>query len=144
MAQETKAGGPWLPGPWRIGCWSSHCAKPSHKNGHPGPRGDDPCVYDQHQLLEMLGIASATPGVNVVAVDEFFYDRHSNDPAVLASIRLAAAAPQLVDALSIAEQFMSIAMDWNIDEAEINGEMRDTRDWLEIVRAALAAAGVAK
>ena len=57
-----------------------------------------------------------------------------------ANARLIAAAPELLEALKIAQQFMSIASDWNIDEAEIDGEMRSTYDWLEIVNAAIAKA----
>jgi len=54
--------------------------------------------------------------------------------------RIRAAAPELLDALKIAEQFMSIASDWNFDEAEINGEMRSTYEWLDSIRAAIAKA----
>ncbi len=49
---------------------------------------------------------------------------------------------ELVDALRIARDFMSIASDWNVDEAEINGEMRSTYDWLEVLDAALSKAEV--
>lgn len=45
----------------------------------------------------------------------------------------------LREALQVARDFMSIASDWNLDEAEINGEMRGTYDWLEVIDAALAA-----
>jgi len=63
-------------------------------------------------------------------------------PAVVtvANARLIAAAPDLLAALQVARQFMSIASDWNIDEAEINGEMRSTYDWLADVDAAIAKA----
>jgi hypothetical protein len=47
----------------------------------------------------------------------------------------------LVAALEIAEQFMSIATDWNFDEAEIDGKMQRTSTLLKTVRAALAKAG---
>lgn len=57
-----------------------------------------------------------------------------------ANARLIAAAPELLHALEVAEQFMAIASDWNIDEAEINGEMRSTYEWLDVVRAAIAKA----
>jgi len=59
---------------------------------------------------------------------------------VKANARLIAAAPDLLAALQVAEKFMEIASDWNMDEAEINGEMRSTYDWLEVVRAAIAKA----
>ena len=49
----------------------------------------------------------------------------------------AAEIERLRMALEIARQFMVIASDWNIDEAEINGEMRSTYDWIEVVDAAL-------
>lgn len=35
---------------------------------------------------------------------------------------------------------MSIASDWNFHEAEINGDMRSTYDWLEVVDTAIAKA----
>ncbi len=54
--------------------------------------------------------------------------------------RLVRAAPELLEALKVARDFMSIASDWNVDEAEINGEMRSTYDWLAVVDAALAKA----
>ena len=54
--------------------------------------------------------------------------------------RLISAAPDLLEALCIAKQFMEIARDWNIDEVEINGDMRSTYDLLEIVNAAIAKA----
>lgn len=53
---------------------------------------------------------------------------------------LADMAADLLAALDVAEQFMSIASDWNFDEAEINGEMRSTYEWLNVVRAAIAKA----
>lgn len=52
--------------------------------------------------------------------------------------RLEATNVVLLKSLRISEQFMSIAMDWNIDEAEIDGEMRSTRHWLEIIRTSIA------
>lgn len=58
----------------------------------------------------------------------------------IANARLIAAAPELLEALRIAREFMSIASDWNFHEAEINGEMRSTYDWLEVVDAAIAKA----
>lgn len=57
-----------------------------------------------------------------------------------ADASLIAAAPDLLAALRIAAAFMGIASDWNIDEAEINGEMKSTYDWLDIVKAAIAKA----
>ena len=57
-----------------------------------------------------------------------------------ANARLIAAAPDLLEALCIAKKFMEIASDWSVDEAEINGDMRSTYDWLEIVNSAIAKA----
>jgi hypothetical protein len=57
-----------------------------------------------------------------------------------ADARLIAAAPELLEALKTARAFMSIASDWNIDEAEIDGQMRSTYDWIEVVDAAIAKA----
>jgi len=54
--------------------------------------------------------------------------------------RLVSVNELLLDALKISEQFMNIASDWNIDEAEINGEMRSTYDLLDLVQAAIAKA----
>jgi hypothetical protein len=36
---------------------------------------------------------------------------------------------------------MEIASDWNLDEAEIDGKMMSTYDWMNIVKAAIAKAG---
>lgn len=66
--------------------------------------------------------------------------RVTRDADMEANARLIAAAPDLLAALRIAADFMSIASDWNIDEAEINGEMKSTYDWLEVVQAAIAKA----
>lgn len=41
---------------------------------------------------------------------------------------LAKASPELLDGIRIAEQLASIASDWNLDEVEIDGEMRSTHD----------------
>ena len=57
-----------------------------------------------------------------------------------ADARLMAAAPELLAALCTAEKFMRIASDWNIDEAEIDGEMRSTYEWLETINFAIAKA----
>jgi hypothetical protein len=52
--------------------------------------------------------------------------------------RLIAAAPDLLAIAVIAEQFMSVATDWNFDECEIGGKMRCTHELLRDVRAAIA------
>lgn len=70
----------------------------------------------------------------VAHIDEYDHPEHE------ANARLIAAAPELLEVLRIAREFMSIASDWNFHEAEINGEMRSTYDWLEVVDAAIAKA----
>jgi hypothetical protein len=57
-----------------------------------------------------------------------------------ANARLIAAAPDMLEALKIAQQFISIASDWNLDEAHINGQTRSTYEWLYTVAAAIAKA----
>lgn len=47
---------------------------------------------------------------------------------------------ELVDVLKMAKEFMEIASDWNFDEAEINGRMRSTYDWIADIEAVLAKA----
>ena len=41
-------------GPWVLGSPNRYCTKPSHSTplGHPGTRGDDPCVYGFHGFLD--------------------------------------------------------------------------------------------
>jgi len=36
-------------------------------------------------------------------------------------------------ALRISKEFMEIASDWNLDEAEIDGNMQSTYDWIDII-----------
>lgn len=50
------------------------------------------------------------------------------------------AAPELYEAARVAEQLADIAEDWNLDEVEIDGEMRDIYEVRDIFRAALAKA----
>ena len=57
-----------------------------------------------------------------------------------ANARLIAAAPDMLNALRIAEKFMEISSDRNIDEVEINGEMRSTYDWLAVIQSAITKA----
>lgn len=66
--------------------------------------------------------------------------QEADEAQMAANAHLIAAAPELLEALRIAREFMSIASDWNFHEAEINGEMRSTYDWLEVVDAAIAKA----
>jgi hypothetical protein len=58
-----------------------------------------------------------------------------------ANARLIAAAPDLLAIAVIAEQFMTVATDWNFDECEIDGKMRRTHELLKEVRAAITRAG---
>lgn len=63
-----------------------------------------------------------------------------DDQAAAAELRrLHAKIALMREALRIAEQYMTIASDWGIDEAEINGEMLSTLDWLGVIRNALDA-----
>lgn len=83
------------PGPWRVGGWSGRCHKPSHQGmSHPGPRGNDPCVYTPEFVEGLHGIA-AEGGVHVVSVS---YDELAMTEA---DARLIAAAPELLEALLV-------------------------------------------
>lgn len=68
--------------------------------------------------------------------------QHNKDEVLesQANARLIAAAPDLLAALQVAREFMSIASDWNVDEAEINGEMRSTYDLIADVDAVISKA----
>lgn len=77
----------------------------------------------------------------LVALVPVIFGKSDDDLKAAAELRRQhALIAELVGALEVASQFMSIASDWNIDEAEINGEMRSTYDWIEVVGAALAKA----
>lgn len=41
---------------------------------------------------------------------------------------------KIIDTLLMAEQFIEVAMDWNLDEVEIDGEMRSSSDCLHQVK----------
>lgn len=44
---------------------------------------------------------------------------------------------ELIEALKIAKQFMQVASDWNLDEVELNGEMRDTHDVIDLIQSVI-------
>jgi hypothetical protein len=58
-----------------------------------------------------------------------------------ADARLISAAPDMAAALSVCLQALEVASDWNLDEIEINGQMRTTIEIIKQVKAALAKAG---
>lgn len=103
------------PGPWSIGDENNACC--------------DVLLGTEHNLTCSLDRRDDNTYAEVISRAE-----------MLANAQLIAAAPELLDALQIAREFMSIASDWNFHEAEINGEMRSTYDWLEVVDAAIAKA----
>lgn len=73
----------------------------------------------------------------IVAMTEPLFD----DPdRWAANNSLIAAAPALYEAARVAEQLALIASDWNLDEVEIDGEMRDIYDIRDIFKAALSLA----
>jgi hypothetical protein len=85
---ETKP----TPGPWKVGSWSGRCKKLNHTGKHPGPNGEDPCVYEPFFIDVPYGIA-AEGGENVVSSQ---YDELVMSEA---DARLIAAAPDLIEAL---------------------------------------------
>ena len=111
------------PGPWILATVPTSVGS-CHKIG-PFPNGSRvatfACVYADGNRL---GIDDDLPAAKELS----------------ANARLIAAAPDLLEALCIAKKFMEIASDWSVDEAEINGDMRSTYDWLEIVNSAIAKA----
>lgn len=44
---------------------------------------------------------------------------------------------ELIEALKICKQFMQVASDWNLTEVEISGEMRDTYELIDLIRAVI-------
>jgi hypothetical protein len=105
----------FTPGPWRIGAWSGCCHKESHKGkgkAHPGPRGDDPCVYEPNFVDGLYGIA-AEGGLHVVST--------SYDELVMteADAHLIAAAPDLLEALeTMLDCFVNDPIGW-MDSSDI-------------------------
>lgn len=63
------------PGPWRQGMVNGQCRKPSHaKGGHPGPRGNDPCVYSYVIQCEDeydRRFVSIEPNVTLIGSDDY-------------------------------------------------------------------------
>lgn len=58
----------------------------------------------------------------------------------IANARLIAAAPELLEATRVAQQLADIAAGWNLQEVEIDGEMRSIYDIKDIFRDAIAKA----
>jgi hypothetical protein len=73
-------------------------------------------------------------------VDPLTDDAYANQwmlQAVAELRRLAKVNAELLESMDVALRFMRIASDWNIDEAEINGEMRSTYDLIEMVESSI-------
>lgn len=84
------------PGPWTVGCLSRRCVKPSHRKGHPGSVGADPCVYDHVELLTGGGFERCVSS----ETDELIgYDDYGPVLDNEADAHLIAAAPDLLEAL---------------------------------------------
>ena len=116
----------------------SQITEPRETGGHtPGPwRIFEHSWSDTSVLAEGFDHA-----VCLLDINHATEESQASDEAVMAAnARLIAAAPDLLQALNIAAQFMSIASDWEIDVAEINGEMRSIYELLDVVRAAIAKA----
>jgi hypothetical protein len=60
--------------PWRQGMVSGRCEKPAHgKNGHPGPRGDDPCEYTYRIVADDAYARSqiaVEPNITLIGTDD--------------------------------------------------------------------------
>ena len=110
----------------------------------PGPWRVLPAESDKDYLRvrgTQLGCRYKIANIHQVRIDGVSDSfRQHDDAESKANARLIAAAPEMLDALRIAREFMSVASDWNFHEAEINGEMRSTYDWLAVVDAAIAKA----
>lgn len=82
------------PGEWFEGGWGGICQKPSHKDrSHPGPRGDDPCVYTKVKY-DCGGIASDN-GDAVVSTEYDELVLSDGDAALIVALRNAAPSPPL-------------------------------------------------
>lgn len=66
--------------------------------------------------------------------------KHENLANAAFIVRSVNCHEELVAALKIAKKFMEAASDWNFDEAEIDGEMKRTYRWIDVIDAALALA----
>lgn len=102
-------------GPWKLENWSSH---------------------DQDGALEACGFQVVAAAGHAISA----FITEGATEAEEADASLIAAAPEMLEALEVSAAFMEIASDWNINEAEINGEMKSTYDWLDIVKSAIAKA----
>lgn len=89
------------PGPWFQGSWNGYCRKPEHYLNHPGPRGDNPCIYE-YEITggEYFGkYVSAGTKENHISVIDTSYDELSvrlEDAAFIAAARNAIPALQLL------------------------------------------------
>lgn len=109
--------GKWTKGPWRVfGKNTGYIAAPDGVDGK--------------SIVQVAEVGSYRDG------ELLPYNRERWD----ADAHLIAAAPDLAEAARIAIQLASIASDWNLDEVEIDGEMRHIYDVKDIFRAALAKA----
>jgi hypothetical protein len=88
------------PGPWRIGSWIGSCHKMhGGRVGHPGPGGEDGCVYD-YKFVEAASSDYYMPGIAGPGSQQMVVDRHYDSLSISwDDAKLIAAAPDMAAAL---------------------------------------------
>lgn len=131
------------PGEWFEGGWGGICQKPSHKDrSHPGPRGDDPCVYTKVKY-DCGGIASDN-GDAVVSTEYDELVLSDGDAALIVALRNA--APSLIATAREAEalraenaRLLASVKGWAADAARLNDNADYWRQECHRLRETLAA-----